>query len=376
MVRRNKPVILVVDDLPENIDVLKGLLHADYTIRPAIRGAIALKAVHVEPLPDLILLDVMMPGMNGYEVCRQLKNDKRTQEIPIIFVTAKSEESDELLGLELGAVDYITKPISPPIVRARVKAHIALREAQNKLEERNRTLLAERELIESIILKMRADDLLDDRHLRYLVAPVEDTAGDMLLAAFAADGRQFVLLGDFTGHGLPAAVGSPLVAYIFHTMATQGCPGETMMREINQQLYAKLPINIFFAASLIEVSADRRTIKAFNAGLPDSLLMRGCAITQRVLSQTPALGILGQLNFAESMTVLSTEPGDRFYIFSDGIVEFGSDHGEMFGQERLEACLIRVVQSSSSLNQVLEDLQGWGRITDYKDDITLVEIAI
>ena len=122
-----KPKVLIVDDTPENIQVLMETLKDQYTIVAAINGEKALKMAVAEPRPDLILLDIMMPGMDGYEVCRRLKADEQALDIPIIFVTAKTEVEDETLGFELGAVDYITKPFSIPVVKARVKAHLDLK---------------------------------------------------------------------------------------------------------------------------------------------------------------------------------------------------------------------------------------------------------
>lgn len=130
----SKPSILVVDDVPENVDVLKELLNRSYTIRPALTGEIALVIAATEPQPDLILLDIMMPEMDGYEVMRRLQASESTRDIPVIFVTALSEMESELSGLELGAVDYITKPFNPAIVKARIQTHLALREARMKLE--------------------------------------------------------------------------------------------------------------------------------------------------------------------------------------------------------------------------------------------------
>ena len=122
--------ILIVDDERFNIDVLVDLLEPNYKIMVAINGKEALKAAQSDSPPDLILLDVMMPEMDGYEVCRQLKANENTREIPVIFVTAMGQESDETKGLEMGAVDYITKPISPAIVEARVRVQIERKEAE------------------------------------------------------------------------------------------------------------------------------------------------------------------------------------------------------------------------------------------------------
>ena len=152
---RARPTILVVDDTPENIDVMRGVLSADYTIKVATNGQLALKVVAAQP-PDLILLDIMMPGMDGYEVCRQLKANPLTGAIPVIFITAKAETEDEVQGLALGAVDYLTKPVIPAIVKARVQTQLALRQARRELEEKNLILSDEKEMLEDIVTRMRS----------------------------------------------------------------------------------------------------------------------------------------------------------------------------------------------------------------------------
>lgn len=129
-----KKTILIVDDTPVNIDVLKGILISEYSIRAATNGAMALNIIEKQA-PDLILLDVMMPEIDGYEVCRTLKSNPDTAHIPVIFVTAMSEIEDEQTGLELGAVDYLTKPVHSAIVRARVRTHIALANQQRLCNE-------------------------------------------------------------------------------------------------------------------------------------------------------------------------------------------------------------------------------------------------
>ena len=128
-------VILIVDDTPENVDVLAGVLREHYQIKVALSGQKALKIAQSDPAPSLILLDVMMPEMDGYQVCLQLQADERTRRIPVIFVTAKSEVEDEAQGFGLGAVDYITKPVNPAIVLARVRTHLALKHSLRKLED-------------------------------------------------------------------------------------------------------------------------------------------------------------------------------------------------------------------------------------------------
>jgi putative two-component system response regulator len=132
-----KATVLVVDDTPDNLSLMSGLLKDDYKVKVANNGEKALRIAASDTPPDLILLDIMMPGMDGYEVCRQLKSNQKTWDIPVIFLTAKSETEDEKRGLELGAVDYLTKPVSPPIVMARVKNHLALKASADFLRSKN-----------------------------------------------------------------------------------------------------------------------------------------------------------------------------------------------------------------------------------------------
>jgi class 3 adenylate cyclase len=124
----SRATILVVDDTPDNLSLMSGLLKDKYHVKVASNGEKALRIAQSEHKPDLILLDIMMPQMDGYEVCRRLQQDPNTRDIPVIFLTAKSQPEDEAMGIGLGAVDYIIKPISPPIVLARVRNHLALTE--------------------------------------------------------------------------------------------------------------------------------------------------------------------------------------------------------------------------------------------------------
>ena len=146
-----KQCVLVVDDSPENIDLLSEILRDDYRVRVATSGEKALKIVYSDEPPDLILLDIMMPGISGLEICRRLKANPDRRRIPIIFVTAMSSTEDERRGLEIGAVDYITKPISPPIVMARVRIHLVLydqsRELAHMVAQRTTELLTTRQQI-------------------------------------------------------------------------------------------------------------------------------------------------------------------------------------------------------------------------------------
>ena len=139
----DKPTILVVDDTPDNLSLMTGLLKDLYKVKIANNGERALKVAMTGTPPDIILLDIMMPVMDGYETCRHLKETQATKDIPVIFLTAKAEIEDEMKGFELGAVDYITKPISPPVVLARVNTHLQLKKMRDYLKDQNVFLEAE-----------------------------------------------------------------------------------------------------------------------------------------------------------------------------------------------------------------------------------------
>ena len=148
--------ILVVDDTPANIDIVKAILLSEHTVKAAVSGQMALKIIEKD-VPDLILLDIMMPEMDGYEVCRRLKENEATWDIPIIFLTAKTQAEDETMGFELGAVDYITKPISSAILAARVNTHLALSEARRTLAEQNQALIEAARMMQDVEHIMRHD---------------------------------------------------------------------------------------------------------------------------------------------------------------------------------------------------------------------------
>jgi len=157
MERKNRGTVLVVDDNETNIDVLMGILSNEYEVSVALDGKRALEVVE-ESVPDIILLDVMMPEMDGLEVCRRLKEKEATRKTPVIFVTSRGEVEDEAKGFEAGGVDYITKPVSPPIVRARVQTHLGLKHAARELEYQNE-ILKENATLQEEIEQLNRHDL-------------------------------------------------------------------------------------------------------------------------------------------------------------------------------------------------------------------------
>ncbi len=180
-----QPRLLIVDDTSANIDVLVQGLRDEFKLNIALNGETALRSARENP-PDLILLDIMMPGMDGYEVCQKLKENEATKDIPVIFVTALGEVEDETKGFETGAVDYVHKPISIPIVKARVKTHLALRQARQTLEKQNQELIEAARLREDVERMSRHDlkqpltSIIGMPQLVKLTGKVSDEQSEML----------------------------------------------------------------------------------------------------------------------------------------------------------------------------------------------------
>ena len=366
-----KHTVLLVDDTPANLSLLSNLLKEQYRIKIANCGAKALELANAAP-PDIILLDIMMPGMDGYEVCRRLKANPRTRTIPVIFITANAQSDDEVQGLRLGAVDYLTKPVVPAIVLARVSTHIALCVVRRELEQKNLLLSDEKELLEEIVTRMNSASPFDGRHLRHIQKSLEKTAGDLILSAFRADGAQHVLVGDFSGHGLPAAFAGPLTAYIFYSLTGYGRDMRFILTEMNRLLYRQLPTQLYLAASLLEVSADRRRVQIWNYGLPPVLCLGQTPLT--VHSAGLPLGLIESMESAEPHALLETQPGMRIFQYTDGITEAASIGQELYGQARLEALVTDIYSQNLPLETVWEALSA--HCSALSDDAVMVETAL
>src|SRR5499425_3758948 len=201
-------LILVVDETLLNISVITGALKENYRTKVATSGAKALAIAAADEKPDLILLDVMMPEMDGYEVCSRLKADPTTREIPIIFLTSQTSADDETHGFEVGAVDYVHKPFSPAVVRARVRSHILLREARAQLAEQLLALNTELEMARRIQLSILPHELpkLDGLDIAVRFHPMASVGGDFYDFIHVDDKHLGILVADVSGHGLPSAL--------------------------------------------------------------------------------------------------------------------------------------------------------------------------
>ena len=373
-----KSRILVVDDTPANIKILADLLRKDYLLSVATSGADALEIAASEDRPDLVLLDIMMPEMDGYEVCQRLKADPKTQDVPVIFVTAMSEVDDETKGFSLGAVDYITKPIRPPIVQARVAAHLELALARKTLAAQNKLLresLAMAADVQRSLLPRSPRDLpgLD---VAGRMIPCDAVGGDYLdfLTGVEFAGRGFgVAVGDVAGHGPAAALLMTAARACLRMRAARtGGLGE-IVTDLNRCLVADLgDVERFMTLYLLEVRGD--AISWVSAGHEPALLVDpGSRTIADLEGDGPVLGIDGDITFGAHQAPFR-EPGQVVALYTDGITEAWNDSGEQFGRARLKQSLLRHASqaAASILEGVIGDVLEFRGPAQQKDDLTLI----
>ncbi|MBF0131818.1 MAG: fused response regulator/phosphatase [Magnetococcales bacterium] len=367
--------VLLVDDDAQSIRLLLEVLRPlDLDLLVATNGHTALEII-AQQTPDLVLLDIMMPDLNGYDVCRAIKMDVETRDIPIIFISAMSETEDESTGLKLGAVDYIAKPFHFDIVRSRVKTHLELRTAYRELARMNQGLLDERRLIERVLANTRESEQFDRRSLATYVAPKETSMGDILLAAFRPDGTQHIMLGDFTGHGLTAAIGGPLVADLFYARTARNDSMETIVEETNAKLFRTLPEGMFMAAIFLEISPDRRRIILWNCGMREAYLFRGGRCQEKLPSTHFPRGLMqvSELSGVELDVCID----DKLYLYSDGLVEEMDAEKRMFGAERLLQWLQKIARGEEMLDCLGDELARFRPKGEPQgDDMFLVEVRL
>lgn len=373
----DKRILLLVDDEPSNIQVVNSILKDAYKIRIATNGAKALDLVKVAPPPDLILLDVMMPGMDGYEVCTHLKAEALTKDIPVIFLTGKTETEDETRGFDVGAVDYIHKPFSPAVVRARVQTHLTLRRIRQQLANQllaiQKELALAREIQLSIVPKQipRLQGL--DIAARY--SPMTSVAGDFYDFIPVDDKHLGVFIADVSGHGVPAALVASMLKIALASQSPSASDPARVLTGLNQALCGKFQGHYVTAAYMF-VDLEKSTICYAGAAHPPMLLGNGLpGSTREVMENGLFIGMFPHATY--SSIEVPVAPGDRAVLCTDGIPETTNTAEEPFGQERLQQFMETCAAASSDqfCDEFLAELLRWSEKppdAEQEDDITLV----
>jgi serine phosphatase RsbU (regulator of sigma subunit) len=371
--------ILIVDDTPVNLGVISGALRDSFNTKVATNGEKALAIASGAEKPDLILLDVMMPGMDGYEVCRRLKANPDTQNIPVIFLTGQTGTEDETKGFEVGAVDYIHKPFSAAIVKVRVHLHLMLREAHEQIAQQLVAINTELEMARQIQLSILPRDTpkLDGLEIVARYIPMTSVAGDFYDFIIVDEKHVGILIADVSGHGLPAALIASMLQVALTAQSAHASEPGKVLSGLNQALCGKFQQN-FVTAAYIFMDLEKSVMSYAGAGHPPLLLWRkSSGGASEVLENGLVLGQFPEATY--DVVQVALEPGDRSVIYTDGILETKNPSDEEFGTGRF----MRLMETSHGVgaNQfvdaLLEELSRWSehpRGEGQQDDITVLVI--
>ena len=391
--------VMVVDDTEANIDILLETLADDYKVIVATDGESALEDIKKSP-PDLILLDIMMPGMDGYEVCQKLKEMEITRNIPVIFLTALKEEGDEARGLGLGAVDYITKPFNPELVKARVRNHLDLKRHRNHLEElvekrtqeiaeRQRVeyqLRAAKEKIESelniaaqiqrSILPSTFPAFPEHREfdLYAMMTPAREVGGDFYDFFFVDDDHLAVIIADVSDKGVPAALFMMISRTIFRSIAKQHKSPSQVLAETNDLLCEGNDTGMFVTAYIAYYHLPTGRLTYSNGGHNPALLFGPNDVCRELTyKHGTALGVRPGQSYEEHVDKLETE--QILVLYTDGVTEACSPHDELFGVDRFTklVCDCNPLSLSQMFNHIDKDLKEFQQGNQF-DDITMLAL--
>lgn len=374
--------ILVVDDQAANRVLLTYLLEDfGHQVVEASNGDEAITKYH-QSQPDLVLMDVMMPGKDGYEVATELKANSATH-VPIIFLTALSDDLSLSRCIENGGDDFLTKPVNEVLLQAKIKAHERIRDLNTELTQKNHELEAlhkvlrqEHDLAEFVFDKAISCQAEHPQIKSYLQGMGSFSGDVILVEPSPARNSLFLLLGDFTGHGLPAALGALPVKQAFSYLVKEGRCVEEIARHLNQTLYEYLPAHMFCAAIIIEFDPLLGHAEYWLGGLPEMLLLdaKGC-IREVFKSEHIALGILSDKSFKPVPRSIQLAPNERLVVYSDGITDCCDISGEMLGEERFEQMFDGQVPIDALFDSVVERVRLFGEGRPQDDDVSIMEIA-
>lgn len=385
--------ILIVDDHIVNRKLLVGILKKEgYKLIEAGDGKEAIEFA-LRELPDLILLDIMMPKKDGYEVCSELKSDSRSANIPIIFLSAKSGTKDKIKGLELGGADYVTKPFDRGEVVARVRAQLKIRDLTKKLILANEELIAKQELIDEDIIAAAgiqrsllppsppSVDIID---VDWRFLPCQKIGGDIFNLFRLDEDHWVIYMLDVSGHGVPSAMVAVSVSQMLHPHTglllekpIQSGPYYEVIppAEVLNKLDQEYPIERFdkyFTISYLIMNTTEGSIRYSNAAHPPPVLLHPDGTLELLEEGGTIIGMGGVIPFDEGEKQLCF--GDKLFIYTDGITEYQDENGAFYGEGRFYKELQRLKDKpiSNIIDGVIRSVMDFGKQTEPQDDISLL----
>jgi phosphoserine phosphatase RsbU/P len=371
--------ILVVDDSPVNLQVLVRTLQSSGHRILAARSGRAAIDIATRAKPDLILLDVMMPDMDGFEVCRTLKSRPDTRDAVVVFLSALGEVSEKVAGLRLGAADYVTKPIQAEEVLARVATHLTRQYLERELR-RSRDRL-DRELANAADMQRQLLPRAMPQHPGVEFAAFYQTsrhAGGDYYDVIPIGPHQFgVMVADVSGHGAPAAIVMAMIRAVLHTFPGSPVHPPAVMNHINRHFQFLWDTAMFATAIYGVLDVQRRTWRSTCAGHPAPLLVRAGHGTSPLPSERTQMLLFSDLD-AVGCNDQALHPGDRIVLYTDGITDRQAPDGTLFDEDGLISVLDRVAASApaSMVERLMIDLEAFAGGLEAEDDQTVLVIGM
>lgn len=377
-----KPKIMIVTGNVEDLNIAVELVVSEgYQAIPATNGLEAINIFDREK-PAVVIMDVLLKDMDGYEVSRIIKDLSKDKFVPVLFVPEFDTIEAKVKCHENGGVGLLTKPFNKTIFKSKIHTFTSLsilyssnNYQRQELERHNKELKQNYEVASNVFKKVMHSEALNSSAIKYSLTPVAIFNGDILLAAYRPCGQLQVMLGDFTGHGISAAIGAIPVADIFYGMTAKGFGLADILEEINNKMLRILPRGLFLAACLFEYNAENNMLILWNAGLPGVLIYNEnkSKVTEMFPSKNYPLGISSDIQTTNSIEIYCVKQGDRLLMFTDGVIEIRNKEKELYGEDRV------IIDIENSKKKWLTDclLEKLSEYSDNKktDDTTLFEIS-
>ena len=376
--------ILVAEDSAADRLILQSMLaRAGHDVVLVEDGEKAIETFS-EFKPDIVFLDVIMPNVNGIEAAKKIKAVAGDELVPVIFLTSLADAESLATCLDAGGDDFLSKPYNQTVLDSKIRSYARMREMhktvaaqKDKIALHNKHLVQEQTVAKQVFDKIAHAGALHLENIRYYMSALAVFNGDVLLADVSPRGSLFVVLGDFTGHGLPAAIGSMPLASTFYGMVSKGFFMPDILREINQKLYTTLPVGLFCCATCVDIDFRKGRISVWNGGFPENILFRKRSNSyERIKSRHLPLGVLSQRDFKVELDTFDIEEGDHLLMWSDGILEARNDAGEMLGEKPILDILNTCSDADTIHEKLIKAVQKHIGSSEKDDDISLVDISV
>jgi len=367
---------LVVDDEATNRLLLRSILtKSGFEVVEAEHGAQAVDLFQDES-PDIVFMDAMMPVMDGFEATTVIKSLCGDYFVPVIFLTALTDKESLARCIEAGGDDFLTKPISSTLLRAKIRALERIRDLQHEVRSLYDHMRHDEEIGQKIFDQLVQGHGYGIEKIRHHLVPASLFSGDMLLLEKSPSGDLNILLADFTGHGLSAALCAMPAADAFRELTKKGFSPEQILSHINSKLYSTLPRGMFMALQFVSLNVSIDRILVANCGMPDIYIVDGetRAIKQEIKSGGLPLGVVKSFDISQAIHYLSLSLGDRIILASDGVTEAEGPAGDFYGEERYLKAITESAGREFVVDSVVESVQNFCQEQAQRDDVSIVEI--